>query len=388
MKTKMKYILATLVSCFLFASCQDVEEPTINIPTVRTDAVTDIGMRDALVSGSVTSKSSYCQFLLSEQPDLSDVGRRLVDARCIDEEKGLYTGELRWLEANTTYYVALRATDGFSEVTGNIQSFRTASCLTIADVTLADWETGKQEPFRPAASQSNLYSQLYTTTGNSLVYDATYYLSFHRNSWCMSPAKEIGFGNETRRFYAYDPWLVGIEDVTKIHLYANKYDFVYGSSEELSESNPNAHITMNHAFAKVTFEIKKSSDSNFNLVVGKARMCNSWTKHVNAIKFDSYLNLLTGEMSEDDEYYGHTGLFINKLNLELSATDVQTVDFYVIPTSFEDNDAMLILYEKDNWSNSFESALSGTSWSAGKHYTYPVTVTPVGLQIGGVQVEE
>lgn len=379
MKTKMKYILATLVSCFLFASCQDVEEPTNTIPTVRTDAVTEIGMRDALVSGSVTSKSN-CKFLLSTQPDLSDA----IDfnARCIDEEKGLYTGELSQLLANTTYYVALCATDGYSEVKGNIQSFRTASCLTIADVTLADWETGKQEPFNSA-----LKSQLYTTTGNSLVYDATYILEYG-NNWYMSPAKEIGFGNETRRFYACDPWLESIEDVTKIHLYANKYDFVYGSSEELSESNPNAHITMNHAFAKVTFEIKKSSDSNFNLVVGDANMRNSWTKHVNAIKFDSYFNLLTGEMSEDDEYYGHDGLFINQLNLELSATEVQTVDFYVIPTSFEDKDAMLILYAKDNWSNSFESALSGTSWSAGKHYTYPVTVTPVGLQIGSVRVEE
>ena len=119
MKTKMKYILATLVSCFLFASCQDVEEPTNTIPTVRTDAVTEIGMRDALVSGSVTSKSN-CKFLLSTQPDLSDA----IDfnARCIDEEKGLYTGELSQLLANTTYYVALCATDGYSEVKGKTQN--------------------------------------------------------------------------------------------------------------------------------------------------------------------------------------------------------------------------------------------------------------------------
>ena len=80
MKTNTKNILATLVSCYLFASWQDVEEPTNTIPTVRTDAVTVIGMRDALVSGSVTSKSN-CKFLLSTQPDLSEA----IDfnARCI-----------------------------------------------------------------------------------------------------------------------------------------------------------------------------------------------------------------------------------------------------------------------------------------------------------------
>lgn len=252
MKTKMKYILVTLVSCFLFASCQDVEEPTINIPTVRTDAVTDIGMRDALVSGSVTAKSDFCYFLLSKQPDLShdrpDV--ESFHADCIDEEKGLYTCELRWLEANTTYYVALCAYYDHATVKGNIQSFRTASSLTIADVTLADCETGKQEPFNSA-----LKSQLYTTTGNSLVYDATYELEYG-NNWYMSPAKEIGFGNETRRFYACDPWLKSIEDVTKIHLYANKYDFVYGNSEELSESNPKATISFKHALSRITFKVK------------------------------------------------------------------------------------------------------------------------------------
>lgn len=379
MKTKMKYILATLVSCFLFASCQDVEEPTNTIPTVRTDAVTEIGMRDALVSGSVTSKSN-CKFLLSTQPDLSDA----IDfnARCIDEEKGLYTGELSQLLANTTYYVALCATDGYSEVKGNIQSFRTASCLTIADVTLADWETGKQEPFNSA-----LKSQLYTTTGNSLVYDATYILEYG-NNWYMSPNKEIGFGNDTRRLFTCYPWLDDIEDVTKIHLYANKYDFVYGSSEELSESNPAVRIALHHVMAKVTFEIKKSSDNNFDFTVGHANLRNAWTTHVNAIPFDCYFNLLTGELSEGEAGYGHDGLFNNELSLNLSVTEAKSVDFYVIPTSFADNDAILALYSKDSWSNSFHSGLGGASWSAGRHYTYQVTVTPVGLQIGDVYVEE
>ena len=218
-------------------------------------------------------------------------------------------------------------------------------------------------------------------------YDATFVLEYG-NNWYLSPNKEVGFGNETRRLFAYYPWLDDITDVTKIHLYANKYDFVYGSSEDLSETNPNAHIAMNHAMAKVTFEIKKSTDSNLNFTVGAVNLRNSWYHDVNAILFDGYFNLLTGKMSEGDASYGHDGLFINELNLELSATEVQTVDFYIIPTSFEDNDAMLFLYSKDSWSNSFLSGLGGATWSAGNHYTYPVTITPVGMQIGAVRVEE
>lgn len=372
-------MLTMLATCLLLTSCQDVEEPANTIPTVKTDAVTNIGIRDAFVSGSVSSKSN-CKFLLSTQQDLSDAIE--INARCIDEENGLYTGELSQLTSNTTYYVALCATDGYSEVKGNVLSFKTASCLSIADVTLADWDTGEQKPFQFA-----LKSLLYTTTNNSLDYDATFVLEYDSN-WNMSPNKEIGFGNETRRLFACYPWLNDIEDVTKIHLYANKYDFVYGSSEELSESNPNAHIALNHAMAKVTFEIKKSSDANLDFTLGSVNLRNVWTRPVNAILFDCYFNLLTGKMSEGDVSYGHDGLFVTDLNLELSTTDAKTVDFYVIPNTFADYDAMLKLYSKESWSNSFQSELSGTTWSAGKHYTYPVTVTPIGLQIGDVRVEE
>ena len=140
--------------------------------------------------------------------------------------------------------------------------------------------------------------------------------------------------------------------------------------------------------AKVTFEIKKSTDSNLDFTVGYVNLRNSWTTHVNAILFDCYFNLLTGEMSEAEVGYGHDGLFVSDLSLELSATDAKTVDFYVFPNTFADNDAMLVLYSKESWSNSFQSGLGGATWSAGKHYTYPVTVTPIGLQIGDVRVEE
>ena len=379
MKIRIQHIMTILATSLLFMACQDVEEPAYTIPTVKTDAVTNIGMRDAFVSGSVSSKSN-CKFLLSTQQDLSDAIE--INARCIDEEKGLYTGELSQLSSSTTYYVALCATDGYSEVKGNVQSFKTASCLSVADVTLADWDTGEQQPFQFA-----LKTLLYTTTNGTMDYDATFVLEYG-NNWYLSPNKEVGFGNETRRLFACYPWLDDITDVTKIHLYANKYDFVYGSSEELSETNPNAHIAMNHAMAKVTFEIKKSTDSNLNFTVGAVNLCNSWYHDVNAILFDGYFNLLTGKMSEGDASYGHDGLFINELNLELSATEVQTVDFYVIPTSFEDNDTMLLLYSKDSWSNLLQSGLGGATWSAGKHYIYPVTVTPIGLQIGDVRVEE
>ena len=58
MKIRIQYILTMLATCLLFTSCQDVEEPANTIPTVKTDAVTNIGIRDAFVSGTVSSKSN------------------------------------------------------------------------------------------------------------------------------------------------------------------------------------------------------------------------------------------------------------------------------------------------------------------------------------------
>ena len=88
--------MTILATSLLFMACQDVEEPAYTIPTVKTDAVTNIGMRDAFVSGSVSSKSN-CKFLLSTQQDLSDATE--INALCIDEEKGLYIGELSQLSS-------------------------------------------------------------------------------------------------------------------------------------------------------------------------------------------------------------------------------------------------------------------------------------------------
>lgn len=378
MKTVIQYLQVMLATSLLFVACQDVEEPSDTIPTVTTNKVSGVGLSYAVVSGTVSTKSD-CRFLLSTHQDLSDATD--IVARCTNEEEGTYLAELSQLVPNTTYYVALCASDGYSDVRGNVQEFKTASCLTIASVTLADWETGEPEPFL-----SDVTALFYSLTNDGMVYDGTSTIKYS-NGWYMSPNRVYGFGGQIRRVYAYRSIQESIKDVTGIHLYANKYDFVYGSSEVLSEDTPDAHIALKHAMAKVTFELKKASDSSSDYVVSDVNLRNSRNKEVNAIKFDCYLNLFTEEMSEGIGY-GHDGLFISGLQMELSASEPQSVSFYVIPNSFNDNEAQLCLYPKDNKSKNWVTDMGGATWLAGKQYTYPVTVTSSGLQIGDVIVEE
>lgn len=382
MKRRINLLLASLTSIMLFFSCQDVEEPVNTLPTVTTNEVKDIGMWDAMAYGTVTSQPN-CHFLLSTQPDLADA--TVYSAWIIDQEAGIYEGKLGDLTPGTTYYVALCASDNCSEIVGNVISFKTASCLGLESVTWTNWDEEQTTQF----TNTPMGTFVYTITDDVL--HANYVnmqTTYANGKWTLSSNFTIGLNDQTKRIYAYYPYDKEQEEATKIHVNANTDDVLYGQSQDLNESNPNATIALKHAMAKVTFEIKKSAETNLDLTIGNVILRNVYSEDkVNAIRFDGYLNILTGEMSEGEVNYGHDGLF-RECDIALSAEKVHAVDYYVIPNSFSEGQAMLALYEKNNWNNSSVAYLGDTTWEAGKHYTYTVTVTPIGLQLGDVRVEE
>lgn len=380
MKIRIDSILASLASCLLLVGCQDVEEPANTVPTVETVAVKEIGMRDAMVYGTVTTQST-CYFLLSTQPDLADA--KQFDAYSLNEAAGTYEGELYGLTPGTTYYVAFCATDGYSEIIGDVVSFKTASCLGIDSVT---WpQPGWDEEF----TNTPIGTFIYTVTDDVLHPDYVNLMTSYANGkWSLPSGYEIGFYNQSKRVYAYYPYNKEVIGATKIHVNANSEQVLYGQSQDLSEETPNASIALKHAMARVVFNIKKSAEANLDLTIGSVNLRNNYSDDkVNAIRFDGYLNILTGEMTEGEVGFGHDGLF-KECDITLSAEESQTVDYNVIPNSFSKGQALLVLYEKGNWSNSFVTYLDNTTWTAGHGYFYTVTVTPIGLQLGDVRVEE
>lgn len=383
MKRKIQYILLSLTACILLTGCQNVEEPTNTVPSVKTDKVMFVGMTRARLVGNVSSKS-ICKFLLSTHEDLSEAVE--LDAMIGDEEGNTYYRYVDNLTPATTYYVALYATDGYSKVIGNIESFKTNSCLGIAEVTLEDWDTGEKQVFN-----NNIPCFLYSESNGEWIQSCFLDLLFAEDKWTISGKDNIGFDDGNKKIYAYySTGELNVEDCTKIHLWAN-YDFLYGSSEVLNNENPNAHIAMKHALAKVSFEIKKDEAYKEEFVVTTANLRNNYNyegRDYNAIKFDAFFNLLTGEFSEGKIGFGHDGLFIKDIKIYIESEKANTIDYFVIPTSFDDNQAMLQLIPSDGWNKSFESPLGKATWESGKHYTYPVTVTAAGLVIGDVRVEE
>lgn len=379
MKRKIQYILLSLTTCILLTGCQNVEEPTNTVPTVKTDKVTLVGMNSAHLVGNVSSKT-IGKFLLSTNEDLSDA----VELNAEIDEHNTYYRYVDNLTPATTYYVALYATDGYSKVIGNIESFKTSSCLGIAEVTLEDWDTGEKQAFN-----NNLPCFLFSESNGEWIQSCFLDLLFSEDKWTTSGKDNIGFDDGNKKIYAYhSTGELNVEDCSKIHLWANS-DFLYGSSEVLNNENPNAHIAMKHALAKVSFEIKQDPEYKENFVITTANLRNNFQgRDFDAIKFDTFFNLLTGELSEGEIGSGHDGLFIKDIKIYIESEKANTIDYFVIPTSFDDNQAMLQLIPSDDWNKSFESPLGKATWESGKHYTYPVTVTAAGLVIGDVRVEE
>lgn len=381
MKRKIQYILLSLTACILLTGCQNVEEPTNTVPTVKTDKAMFVGMTRARLVGNVSSKS-ICKFLLSTHEDLSEAVE--LDAMIGDEEGNTYYRYVDNLTPATTYYVALYATDGYSKVIGNVESFKTSSCLGIAEVTLEDWDTGEKQTFN-----NNLPCFLYSESNGEWIQNSFLDLLFAEDKWTISGKDNIGFDDGNKKIYAYySTGELNVEDCTKIHLWAN-YDFLYGSSEVLNNENPNAHIAMKHALAKVSFEIKQDPEYKDEFVIKNACLWNNYkVGDYDAIKWDAYFNLLTGEFSEGEIGFGHDGLPTKELELAIDSEQSITIDFFAIPTTFDDNQALLELTTYGSWDKVFESPLGKATWESGKHYTYPVTVTATGLVIGDVRVEE
>lgn len=259
--------------------------------------------------------------------------------------------------------------------------------MGIESVMCMNWDEDKYVPF----TGDNIITFTYAVSDEELSLEySSLWVTYEDGGWTLPFAYKniIGFKNRKKRIYAYTPYIAEQDMPRCIHVYANTNDVLYGHSQDMSESDPNAKIILNHALTKVTFDIKMEEGTNSDLTIDMLNLRNANTdEKVDAIRLDGFLDLFTGGMSEGIVHYGHDGLF-KECNFTLSAEKAQGVDFYVIPNSFSEGHAMLVLSEKGNSTNSFVVYLGDTTWKSGKHYTYPITITPVGVQMGDVRIDE
>ena len=120
----IRYTLGMLLACLALVGCQEVEEPLNTVPTVVTGEPLYVSTNFVTFTGSVSSRAE-CYFLISTSEDMSDAHQVDVYPYFDGDVTQLWQCpmELGDLQPGTTYYVVLCATDGRSEVRGNVVSF-------------------------------------------------------------------------------------------------------------------------------------------------------------------------------------------------------------------------------------------------------------------------
>lgn len=358
MKT-IRYTLLVLLACLSLSGCQDVEEPANTVPTVITDAVEKYSGDFAYLSGTVSSRAE-CYFLISTSEDMSDA-QKVEVYPYKNEEKGSWTcnRELGDLVPGTTYYVVLCATDGRSEVKGNVVSFTTSAYLSIESVK-ADGKDYNEDILG-----------IYLTTNQTVIYDFANMRATRNNNNGYTLPQNILLTEPTYKVYAYSPYDKGnsIETLKEINVWARgTNDYLYGNCE-VTPSSPKANIEMKSALAKLYFTISTDSKEPISISYINLRNVDQQSK-TEALSISGKLDLTTGKITPIP-VSGHDGILLNMPNTPIYAGVHANAEMLVIPTSFKDGEIEIDVSVN---SQLIRTTIPAATWEAGKTYEIPLEI--------------
>ncbi len=371
MKTTKYLIIYMLLACVALYSCQEIEEPINNIPTVTTNEVTKIGTTTAYLTGEISLKSySRAQFLLSTSEDFEDC--IYVDAY----NKGLsFYANVESLAAGTTYYCVLSVTDGRSELKGEVVKFTTMSRFEFSNVTHTLWKNGEIGSFIMEMNMGTFFFYDEKFRANNI----ETYCTLDAPKWI--PYTDIPLNTEWMMVYAYWPYTKTYEmrDYQPyIWVENNGSNCSYGACEYSANDNTQTNMHMKSAMSRVTFTVNKTEDCDIEGTVceiilvdnGKTMYCNG------------EMNVMTGDIT-GIEPMGSTNIHCK---FELGHDTPTTVERLMFPASFGENQVQVgikiaatneIIYQY----------LPASEWKKGQSYNYPIKLSSQFLVVGDVQVE-
>lgn len=359
MKT-IRYTLLVLLACLSLSGCQDVEEPANTVPTVITDVVEKYSGEFAYLTGTVSSRAE-CYFLISTSEDMSDA-QKVEVYPYKNEEKGSWTcnRELGDLTPGTTYYVVLCATDGRSEVKGNVVSFTTSAYLSIESVKVDGKEGGWDilGAYLTSADQyaNSKYGNMRIIRNGNGSYELPYSIMLTEPSY---------------KVYAYDPYNEGNspETLKEINVWTNgTNNCLYGSCE-VTPSSPKANIEMKSALAKLYFTISTDSKEPISISYINLRNVDQQSK-TEALSISGKLDLTTGKITPVP-VPGHDGILLNMPNTPIYAGVHANAEMLVIPTSFKDGEIEIGVSVNSQF---IRTTLPAATWEAGKTYEIPLKI--------------
>lgn len=372
MKKIQSILVIALGVCVMLTSCQELDTPINNIPTIETGEATEITATSALLSFKSENGKADCSlvYILSTSPDMNDVW----------ESESNY---IKDLIPNTTYYymAALRSTtDGKNnEVRGEVKSFTTLSSIRLISVTSTSWD-GSQEEYNPDMLGTYLFY-----TASPSIYQGHGNMYVEKNvidgkiGWKLP--QEIFPASTNLKMCAYFPYQKGNSEEYMIPFGTYKYDedVLWGTSDTLNEQTPDASIQMQHTMARVIFSITGTANVLETTIITDFMLANR--NEASGIPTYGYLNIYTGNFEN----------FTYELPITRSTnfhpTDVaKDIEVLMFPAEFS-NEAALLTLKTEN-GHELSVNLPQARWEAGHQYTYPITYDEAHITIGNVVVED
>lgn len=371
MKKYILYIMSAILVSLSFSSCQDLDEPADTDPSVKTLAVSELGGRKAYFQGTVNAQATG-YFLLATTINLVDPVK--IEATQIAEGSNTYAAQYTGLTPGTDYYVAFCASDGASEVKGNVVSFTTPTYLTIDNVLLSDIDGSSSSSFSPDQAFGSFLLDTWSYTYG--VWDNYSNLKTEYVDGEFVLPQDISLSTDVR-VYAYYPYTTECNNYT-IPVSVNDTDtqtYLYGNSSTVNADNTDATITFRHALAKVSLAISNTNSSSAQLT--KVSLCDI---NGDCLAGSGTMNVFTGAISDLQNF--------SDRSVDCSQTlgsSAYTADFMVIPTSIS-SDQVIVKVVVDG--REIASVLPAVTWNKGSHYTYQLSINKDNLVLGGVRIED
>lgn len=370
---KIRYILGIMLGlCLVASGCQNLTEPDSFIPTVTTGDVINVGSTYAtlpfVIMGDHEGSATY-YFYFSTSEDMKDKVR-----------KEQYT-TIKDLTPGTTYYYMACATDGISEIRGEVKSFTTLSNFRIGKVTFTDWDGTVKEA---SGDYSPIGVTMYRTSGG-----ISHNLKATLDGSVWNLPIEIPAGTISSYVYAYWPYSerdYQHEGSGSVPIQTYKYDgndYMYAQSEP-NEGGATVNINLQHAMARVIFHFSISNNNKNDIAAISSFTLSNGEK---VLPTQGYLYLdENGSIGTSTDSFNHPLYY--GYGFEIEKGSVHDVTLYSIPTT---NTGVITLTLKMSDNNSVSTDLEITtanSWKKGNTYEYDVVYEQSAIIVTDVTVED
>jgi hypothetical protein len=297
-----------------------------------------------------------------------------------------YQWQLSNLVPQTTYYYRESAVNNGMRVYGPTKQFTTSDYVHLSHIYITPW--GSTEGAEQSGTLSNV-GLFYGNSSNWFIRNSRNSLTKNNGRWTLpnniSQQYLVPEYASSYRFYLYSPWnQTASESSTNPYITIDvsnaandNIEYMWGRSSD-GKSSAEASITMKNVLAKVTFVVTVQSDAT-QPFTGYNFTNYALYSTSNNIPTAGYLYITSGYVSGTN----YKNLLMRSCSFKYPDAKKELV-FRVIPGTIQSNWWLRLMTSKEISSGDYRAQIPSGSWEAGKAYTYNVTISPKGMEIGDV----